>query len=206
MKRFILILAGLLFCSTFSFTQADENSFSKDFSNTRKLIVLGLEKNYDLIYYLSLRLSQDERYELYTRFEQKKAAPILWNTLLGFGSGSDRQLDKFGGDFQFYTDVIGWSIAVASPLILLFGVAKNAPPERLESFTYATVATAGVGLASVLTGRIFGIIRPSWFANQYNSTLAAALHIGDEYDLSVNVQPVYNPLNNSFGLVASISF
>ncbi len=206
MKRIILILVVLLLAASFAFTQGNENNFSKDFSNTRKLIVLGLEKNYDLVYYLSLRLTQNERYELYSRFEQKKAAPILWNTLLGFGSGSDRQLDKFGGNFQFYTDVIGWGVACCSPLVLLYGVIKNSTQQEMQVLTYVTIGGVSLGLTSVLIGRIFGIIRPSWFANQYNATLADALHIGDEYDVALNVQPVFNPLNKSFGLVASIKF
>ncbi len=206
MKRFLLIIAVLLFCTALGFTQAKENSFSKDYSNTRKLIVLGLEKNYDLIYHLSLRLSQDERYDLYTHFEQKKAPPVLLNTFVGFGFGSDRQFDKFGGDFEFFTEAIGLSVALASPLVLLYGAIKNVPENQMQSLSIVMISGIGVGAASWLTGKIFGIIRPIWFANRYNDTLAGALHIGDEYDVTFNMQPVFNPLNKSFGLIASIKY
>lgn len=212
MKKLLFLLLTI-FSVSIGFAQNSSSSSvdfsdSKDASNTRKLIALGLEKNEELVSKLSLRLTNEQRNALYNHFKVSATLPTVANAFLGFGFGSDRQGDVWGGKFEFTTEVIGLSLSLIGPAsYFITEIAK--PDSNLQE--PLLIVGLSTGAAIWLTGRIFGMIRPSYYAKKYNTTLGKALHIGEKSAKSegagnVSLLPIIEPVSGSCGFVASLYF
>lgn len=212
MKKLLFLLLTI-FSVSIGFSQNSSNLpldilKSKDAANTRKLIALGLEKNEELVSKLSLRLTEEQRNVLYNYYKTSATSATLENAFLGFGFGSDRQGDVWGGKFEFATEVAGLSVALLGPAAYFCTEIANSDSNLKNPLL---VAGLSAGAAIWLTGRIFGIIRPSYYAKKYNTTLERALHIGEktaksEGAGSISLLPVIEPVSGSCGFVASLYF
>ncbi len=83
MKKLLFLLLTI-FSVSIGFAQNSSSSSvdfsdSKDASNTRKLIALGLEKNEELVSKLSLRLTNEQRNALYNHFKVSATLPTVAN-------------------------------------------------------------------------------------------------------------------------------
>lgn len=177
------------------------------------------------VYELSEYLNDNQRYWLYDENEKNAVCPFLLNLFLGYGIGSFVQGDSKGGVTQLLMSLggnvlfwTGYGIGVSASheetrWLVFSGYYSNYYMPDTETVTNNAQSTAGAiimlsGLGLNLASNIIGYIRPWGYANKYNRDLKHYLRINESRWMSVTPQlsPIIDPVNQNYGLVATINF
>jgi hypothetical protein len=128
--------------------------------------------------------------------------PLLLNTLIGFGLGSFIQGDITGGIIELSGDLFGGGLIIfVAPIVYLSEVLSTSG--QAPAFTWNS--TAGtlciVGGCILLASRLFGIIRPIWYADDYNVKLK---YTQVSFEISPGVLPALGRQNINLCLKFSL--
>lgn len=213
MKKILLSLMCLLAFSTVTLANAtadDGLSFKVD--NLIKENLLGNAKE---IKSISTGLSSAEKISLYNdnfMAAKKCIMPCVVNGTVGLGIGSFIAKDPAGGAIQLTLDLVGYAgVFIGYGLMIKTGLnagVNSALDSNVDGEAFAKQGLGAVALvyggAIVLAGsRAFGIARP-WIArSKYNKTLMDSLNLSKS---QLAVAPIIDPVSNSYGLYASVSF
>ena len=195
MKRILLIITIVLIACT-STLSAD------DYKDVNRLIKSGYVK-YDpeAVRQLSAGLSQSQKESLYIWNRVSLLEGVLFNSLLGFGSGSFKQGDNLHGIIFLCGDTICTGL-------IIWNFLKNSG-ENIHNELYGDggvsddFSLALAGLIGGLALRIWQTIRPIGYAGSYNSKLAYALHLDAP---QIAIVPKYGELETEVTLSATISY
>ncbi len=198
-KTILVVLIALLVAPTLAWaadttSESDYLQISMMLSSSKKLSTPQLMA----ISEHAASLSMAQRTVLMEANKQTATLPFVLNLFVGMGIGSYVQGDSTGGTVGLVGELVSLSVALGG-----YGMMLN------EAYTTnnmkSSTATAGsimviAGLASTLAIRIFEMIRPFTYANNYNKKLASSL-------MSVAVLPVVDT-NNNLGMqvAANIKF
>ncbi|MFA5103890.1 MAG: P13 family porin [Candidatus Margulisiibacteriota bacterium] len=168
MNSKILFATFIMLGCLFSMAFAAGTSFS-DINND---IDQGLDTNFYQIKVKSGSLSQSDRMTLYSIKKKDVLIPFALNWFVGLGLGSYVQGDIYGGT----TTLIGESISLA---ILV------SQPKATGSAWFAneTAAIAGVSLIGF---KIFELVRPFVYTDDYNKKLMDAMNLTAQIGPNVN--------------------
>lgn len=168
--------------------------------------------NYNKQLALSLKIRQQEL--ISKTLKPDLIVPEIVNILFGFGVGSFAQGDMFGGVIGLGGDFCGVGciiVGISSLYYPTIGLALEDPSsQRAQDFrnqiqTWNTVAIVGGVIYGV--SKLFGIIRPFWYAADYDKNLVSALPGVDQFAFKPYVVPAltrqYRP-EMRFGLNAEI--
>jgi hypothetical protein len=126
----------------------------------------GLEKNSDKISTIAKDLTPDQRENLFYKNKKNPGTAFLLNLLPGFGVGSFYQGDKVGGTLACFGDLIGLSFYYAASYNM-----DNSSNSDLTGVLFYL----GFGILSF--SRIFELIRPWVYSNDYNRKLEDSLRV-----------------------------
>ena len=166
------------------------NDGTKAYSKINSLIDSGLEKNFEQIQILSGKISESDKDSILNGNKKDAGMAFAVNWLVGFGIGSFIQGDTNAG----LVTLLGELGAIG---ILGGGIATMG----IDSTVAISLAITGTGV--LLGFKIFEMIRPFVFADNYNKKLNQALKI------SFNVTPYFNLAENRnpvYGLALSTRF
>lgn len=195
MKRILLIIAIILIACT-SVLYAD------DYNDVNRLIKYGYVKSDpEAIRQLSAGLSQSQKESLYVWNNVSTLEGVLFNSLLGFGSGSFQQKDTLHGIIFLCGDTVCTGL-------IIWNFVKNAG----ENFRNEVSGQGGIsddyslalaGLIGGLALRVWQVIRPIGYARKYNSKLAYALSLDAP---QIAIVPKFGELETEVTLSATISY
>ena len=195
MKRILLIITIILIACT-SVLYADA------YSDAGRLIKSGYVKHDpEAVRQLSAGLSQSQKESLYTWNKVSALEGVLFNSLLGFGSGSFQQKDTLHGIIFLCGDTICTSL-------IIWNIVKNGG----ENFRNEVSGQGGIsddyslalaGLIGGLALRVWQAIRPIGYARKYNGKLAYALNLNTP---QIAIIPKYGELETEVTLSATISY
>lgn len=176
--------------NTASSTTASTVTMQKDeaFKQIEYLIDDDLFDNADRIKALSGNLSPAQKNTLYDEYSKSAGGPFALNFFLGFGIGSFVQGDKKAGWNQLGFELLGISLMTTG---------------LLSSGSAATTLVA-LGAGFSLGAAIVGYVSPWIYSNTRNSTLKEVL--GLTSGSPVTIVPLINPVDQTYGLLANISF
>lgn len=166
------------------------------------LIRSGVFGNEDRIRDAAATLSEAERQQVYDEYRKPAFRYSLLNLVPGFGLGSFIQRDGFGGRICLAGDIVGIGgigvgyvgmIVTGFSIMIdaLFASASEEAEEDLEDASGAFTAFMIVfycGIAIFGSSKVFGAIRPIYYASKYNSALKSSLSGGAVS--SIGVVPV----------------
>lgn len=202
MKKLIFsAIAFFVLAVSLSFAQKSSVSSSSSTENeiTERIEILleeGVIKNNKEIYELSALLSQEKREELYDEYSRNRLKACLLN-LPGFGIGSFKEQDRFGGFVQLSATIVGWT-AVFGGAFLIMEAEDNdwgATNYNSSSYSYGSGYSYGtknvedatakglgeglifVGVCSLIGNTIFGITRPIFYTERHNRILKSSLRV-----------------------------
>ncbi|HOV94197.1 MAG TPA: P13 family porin [Spirochaetales bacterium] len=158
----LLCVAGVCF--------ADDSTLS----SVSGLIKSDLFKNQAQIQGLSKDLSSTEKMALYSEYKKDQWVPFLVNFVLGAGIGSFIEGDTTGGAIALGSDVAGLAC-------ILVGAGSS-----------DGVGLVTVGYITLLSSRIFEIVRPFTYTAHYNSTLKQSLNYFGGLSFEPSLVPSYS--------------
>lgn len=195
MKRILLIIAIILIACI-------SPLFADAYSDAGRLIKSGYVKHDpEAVRQLSSSLSQGQKESLYMWNRVSPLEGVLFNSLLGFGSGSFEQGDTMHGVIFLCGDTICTGL-------IIWNFVKNAG-ENVHNELWGEggvsedFSLALAGLIGGLALRVWQIIRPIGYAKNYNGKLAYALHLDSP---QIAVIPTYKDLKAEVTLSATISY
>jgi len=148
-------------------------------ARVRYLIKDGLEKNKEEIQKISLDLSFTDKETLYKRNRYKLA--VVWSALnfsTALGLGSYIQGDIGAGIAQSVLEAIG------VPCFII-GAGASFTDSRI---VWGTLVVVGIG--SVVTSRVIGLVSPFSYQKKHNKELESALNINN---VSYSIDPLIVP-------------
>ena len=195
MKRILLIITIVLIACA-------STLFADDYKDVNLLIKSGYVK-YDpeAIRRLSVGLSQSQKESLYTWNKVSVLEGVLFNSLLGFGSGSFKQGDNLHGIIFLCGDTICTGM-------IIWNFLKNSG-ENIHNELYGDggvsddFSLALAGLIGGLALRVWQTIRPIGYAKSYNSKLSYSLHLDAP---QIAIVPKSGELETEITLSATISY
>lgn len=195
MKRILLIITIVLIACA-------STLFADDYKDVNRLIKSGYVK-YDpeAIRRLSDGLSQSQKESIYTWNRVSVLEGVLFNSLLGFGSGSFKQGDNLHGIIFLCGDTICTGM-------IIWNFLKNSG-ENIHNELYGDggvsddFSLALAGLIGALALRVWQTIRPIGYAKSYNSKLAYSLHLDAP---QIAIVPKSGELETEITLSATISY
>lgn len=113
---------------------------------------------------LTINFSNVEKNTLYYANQKKIGRPFLVNAILGKGIGSFMQGDIKGGLISLSGELLSFTI-----ISIGYGISVATDEEYGDS-------TMLIGLISFASCKIFELIRPFYFASNYNTKLSQALN------------------------------
>ncbi len=179
MYRNLFLIVTCTLLSSYSYCQESTSSAFV----VSQLIEDGLFENKNEIFEKSKGLEVNQKYMIYDEYEKNAGVPFACNLFLGLGIGSFIQGDRVGGLTALSGELIGFGS-------MLLGSTMT---ETVYDYYYDEYSTelspAGAGfmtfgLVLFLSTRIYELIRPFSFENDYNKTLKRSLRF---YELSFNV-------------------
>ena len=187
-KKILLLLLSLLFVTSYIYS---ENS---SFGEISVLVDMGLDENISSISLKAATLTSTEKMMLFNNQKKDAIVPFVVNLVVGLGIGSFIQGDTQGGLIALAGDITGFGMIVAG-----YGQALSSAYSLGDPTAGATMLTLG---SLILLGtRVYELINPFSFANNYNSKLSSALNM---YSIKVNLQPELLACNET-GLKVSIN-
>ncbi len=157
MKRMVLLMIMVAGCLLIAAqVSAEEKSSSDSLFRVKMLIDDGLENNLPFIKDMAKDLSESDRLYLYQSEKKDAGLPFALNLILGLGIGSYVQGDTSGGTTALVGELGSLMIA----------------------YTGANTMNGGLlygGTIAFLGFRIYELIRPFSYKNQYNRSLSSAL-------------------------------
>lgn len=163
----------------------------------------GVFESKDEITGFSKNLSFDEKKQIYTKCETTigdSVEAFLINGVIGFGFGSLIMGDYEGFKIQVLSDIGGIGLLVSGFIVYAQG---------LDGKAFSSIKMSGgrilllAGSALLSFSRCFGVARPWYYRDSRNNLLRAELGLSKT---RFEALPYVDVENNSFGLVASISF
>ena len=195
MKRILLIITILLIACTSAL-------FADDYNDVNRLIKNGYVKSDpETIRQLSAGLSWSQKESLYTWNNVSTLEGVLFNSLLGFGSGSFQQKDTLHGIIFLCGDTVCTGL-------IIWNFVKNAG-ENINNELWGDggisddYSLALAGLIGGLALRVWQVIRPIGYAKKYNGKLAYALNLDTP---QVAIIPKSGELETEVTLSATISY
>ncbi len=126
---------------------------------------------------LTINFSNVEKNTLYYANQKKIGRPFLVNAILGKGIGSFMQGDIKGGLISLSGELLSFTI-----ISIGYGISVATDEEYGDS-------TMLIGLISFVSCKIFELIRPFYFASNYNTKLSQALnYVAVTQSISTNEQ------------------
>lgn len=195
MKRILMIITIILIACTCPL-------FADDYNDVNRLIKYGYVKSDpEAIRQLSAGLSQSQKESLYVWNNVSTLEGVLFNSLLGFGSGSFQQKDTLHGIIFLCGDTVCTGL-------IIWNFVKNAG-ENINNELWGDggisddYSLALAGLIGGLALRVWQVIRPIGYARKYNSKLAYALNLDTP---QIAIVPKYGELETEVTLSATISY
>lgn len=195
MKRILLIITIILMACICPL-------FADDYNDVNRLIKYGYVKSDpEAIRQLSAGLSQSQKESLYVWNNVSTLEGVLFNSLLGFGSGSFQQKDTLHGIIFLCGDTVCTGL-------IIWNFVKNAG----ENFRNEVSGQGGIsddyslalaGLIGGLALRVWQVIRPIGYARKYNGKLAYALNLDTP---QIAIVPTYKDMRTEVTLSATISY
>ena len=170
MKVTILLIFTILMNGSSLLSQVQDSAKSNEdnFMMVQLLINMDYEDNKMLIFEKSKKLTEVQKLFIYYDNQKSSTLPFFLNLILGLGIGSWVQGDGTGG-------MVG-TVGQLGGLFLLY------TSERSSS------GMAGIGIGSIMTSYIYGLIRPWAFSKKFNNEFKTVLGINNIQGLSINPQ------------------
>jgi len=187
MKKFVIFLLFIMGIIVSGI--AEDTSNGTD--STVKIAFLledGLWKNEKEIRNESINLNSMQKLMLYEDYKKSAGVPFVCNFLLGFGIGSFVQKDYTGGFIGLGGDLLGY-------IVMLSGFSMTAEETYYSNGYYYTqdvitddgLNTVATGMIIFLGVRVFELIRPFSYSNNYNKQLRKDIGF---YNISFKIEPV----------------
>jgi len=146
-------------------------------------------------------LTENERRIVYDDYKQDPTVAVIENVFIGCGLGSFLQGDSRSGWIGLFGDLGGLSLTIYGTT-QFYDDAYSDPDGFYDLFDSKGFRCLMLGTVIVLATRIFEMIQPIRYADDYNKTLRAALDSGR---VSFNIVPTMEPASTRFGLAMKIS-
>lgn len=196
--RIKICIVLLLIASTRLFSQDRSIAYPE----VKYLLDLGLLKNEQTIKEKSVFLDQEGKVRLYGMYQKGALLPAVLNTLPGYGVGSFIQDDMIGGVISLSADLValGFYIATVGRVGYLVGT-SFLPMDRTKDLEAANLFLT-TGLLISLANRVFGVVRPIYYAKGWNNKLEDALNMKRAPTLSLG--PLVTPSGMGFAITVSL--
>lgn len=191
-KLFTLTFLLLVSTAIFSFESNDENGYKIVNILDNKMFLSNNITNE--INSLSGELSLSDNLQIYNTYKKDAASPFIINLFLGFGAGSFYQGDVAGG----IVGLVGELACYGSLIYINLDAISRNPNLSFEEFALANIIIP----ITVIGIRLFEVIRPFFYSNEYNNKLRRALT--PKHKLSAVLAPTVNNDNMGIMLGASI--
>ena len=200
------LFAVACLCLSAVSARASEPSSGGIAFDTAALISEGVFRNEADIRANAALLSPSERFSLYEQHKKTALFPFVANHFVGFGVGSFIQGDSGGAAFGLTTQLVGWGmfmmyiIPALGSLDDMFSGRERGAVDSVRMEALSKIGIGGLFLVGV--GRLFGLIRPWYYASAWNGTLSAALEGPEGAEVSL----IPHACETSFGAGVLVRF
>lgn len=164
----------------------------------------GKKVNFDLVKQWSVDLTAFDRACLIETSKRSGAFPLVINLFTGCGIGSFVQGDTFGGVMGLVLDFVGTSLSAWGATEVMIKSSQRQHDKQgnvisSSSPSFLDYLPLILGAGTLLGSRIFQIVRPLTYANDYNKKFKSALE-------GVAIVPVATKSGTGVSVVANVKF
>jgi len=196
---FICSILLIFLCSVNAFSQEKSEAFIETDAAIKKA---GRFFKPEEISVPAANLTDEERIELYAKYEKSTKKAALLNGLVGFGSGSFATKGYISGACLLAGEGCCWYCATLG-IIMLNGFGTDEPVGEIVGTLFGGVFTV-LGVGGILASRGIGVGVACANTRSYNKKLQNSLGAVQDQDLNVSFAPVFNPINKEAGLIVSL--